>query len=467
MRSKLTFSLLIVTLAVTAIGVFTSISGKNVLASELKQPEETASFEIHLFESLTCPHCRREIEFFEEIAGKYPSIVVKAYEVSQNEQNLKLLVEVGKALDVNVGGIPFLVIGEETIIGFGSPETTGVEIMERLDATLSDTPNDVVKQILEENSRIKPVFTIIKGAYIEGEPEDIVGEDIAETEEANENEGNESGGELGGNETIEPEESSDPAVTDDAGQEPSQNKPVFELKLDPEVLPLPVFTFFIALMDGFNPCAMWALLFLISVLLRVDARKKMWLLGGTFILTSGVVYFLFLAAWLNFFLIVGYAMIVRYLVGAFALGLGAYYLYDFYKNKGGCVVTSNEKRRNVLERIKQVVLSEHLGIAILGMIVLAGAVNMIELLCSAGLPAVYTKVLSMSDLPTWQYYLYLVFYIIIFMLDDMVVFIGAMITMEAFGIKNKYAKYSHLVGGIIVFLIGLALIFKPELLSLS
>ena len=101
------------------------------------------------------------------------------------------------------------------------------------------------------------------------------------------------------------------------------------------------------------------------------------------------------------------------------------------------------------------------------MIVLAGAVNMIELLCSAGLPAVYTKVLSMSDLPTWQYYLYLVFYIIIFMLDDMVVFIGAMITMEAFGIKNKYAKYSHLVGGIIVFLIGLALIFKPELLSLS
>ena len=110
-------------------------------------------------------------------------------------------------------------------------------------------------------------------------------------------------------------------------------------------------------------------------------------------------------------------------------------------------------------------LNKHLSVALVGMVVLAASVNLIELLCSAGLPAVYTKVLSMNNLPEWQYYLYLMFYILIFMLDDIIVFVGAMITLQAFGIKNKYAKYSHLLGGIVVLLIGLALIFKPELLS--
>jgi len=157
--------------------------------------------------------------------------------------------------------------------------------------------------------------------------------------------------------------------------------------------------------------------------------------------------------------------VVRYVVGLFALGLGIYYLYDFYKNKGGCAVSENEKRRGFIERIKQVVLNKHLSVALVGMVVLAASVNLIELLCSAGLPAVYTKVLSMNNLPEWQYYLYLMFYILIFMLDDIIVFVGAMITLQAFGIKNKYAKYSHLLGGIVVLLIGLALIFKPELLS--
>ena len=163
----------------------------------------------------------------------------------------------------------------------------------------------------------------------------------------------------------------------------------------------------------------------------------MWLLGGTFIITSGLVYFLFLAAWLNFFMVIGYALVIRYIVGIFAFGLGVYYLYDFYKNRGGCVVSENEKRHGIIERIKEVVLNKHLSVALLGMVLLAASVNLIELLCSAGLPAVYTKVLIMNSLPVWQYYLYLMFYIFIFMLDDIIVFVGAMITLQAFGIKKE------------------------------
>jgi glutaredoxin len=385
-----------------------------MLVSPVMAESPALELDIYLFQSNSCSHCTEEKAFLKEIATKYPGLVINSYEVSGNPQNLQLMIKVGEKLGVEAGGVPFLIIGNESIIGFNSEETTGVQIEKKIEEGLQNSPEDIVKQVIAENPELNTVKTYLT-----------------------------------------------PDGT--AKEKPVEKKSPF--KFDLQALPLPLFTFVIALMDGFNPCAMWALLFLISLLLGMKDRKKMWLLGGTFIVTSGLVYFLFLSAWLNFFMVMGYALVVRYIVGIFAFGLGVYYLYDFYKNRGGCVVSENEKRRGFIERLKEIVLNKHLSIALLGMVVLAASVNLIELLCSAGLPAVYTKVLSMNNLPVWQYYLYLVFYILIFMLDDIIVFVGAMITLQAFGIKNKYAKYSHLVGGIIVLLIGLALIFKPELLS--
>ena len=384
------------------------------LGAPVRAESPAPDLNIYLFQSNSCSHCTEEKAFLKEMAPKYPGLVINSYEVSGNPQNLQLMIKVGEKLGVETGGVPFLVIGKESIIGFNSAETTGTQIERKIEDGLQSSPEDIVKQVLAENSNLVTVKTYL---------------------------------------------TSDGSTK----EKPIEKKSPVNLNL--QSLPLPLFTFVIALMDGFNPCAMWALLFLISLLLGMKDRKKMWLLGGTFIVTSGVVYFLFLSAWLNFFMVMGSALIIRCIVGIFAFGLGVYYLYDFYKNRGGCVVSENEKRRGFIERLKEVVLSKHLSIALLGMVVLAASVNLIELLCSAGLPAVYTKVLSMNNLPVWQYYLYLVFYILIFMLDDIIVFVGAMITLQAFGIKNKYAKYSHLIGGIIVLLIGIALIFKPELLS--
>ena len=96
-----------------------------------------------------------------------------------------------------------------------------------------------------------------------------------------------------------------------------------------------------------------------------------------------------------------------------------------------------------------------------GIIVLAFAVNLVELICSAGLPAVYTQVLALNEMAGWQYYLYISIYIFFFMLDDLLIFFIAMITLEMTGITTKYAKASRLVGGLIMLAIGLMLIFKP------
>jgi len=210
---------------------------------------------------------------------------------------------------------------------------------------------------------------------------------------------------------------------------------------------------------------MWALLFLISLLLGMKDRRRMWVLGTAFIVTSAIVYFLFMAAWLNFFLFLEYVVWVRLLIGFIALGAGAYNLREYLVYKEGvCKVTSDRKRRKIFESLKEVSQSKEFFMALIGIVLLAFAVNMIELVCSAGLPAIYTHVLSLSNMPTWKYYLYLLIYVFFFMIDDLFVFLVSMKALKSVGIQSKYARYSHLIGGALMLLIGVLLIFKPELL---
>ncbi len=252
------------------------------------------------------------------------------------------------------------------------------------------------------------------------------------------------------------------------GKNPSDSTirlPIFG-QIDPKKLSLPLFTFVIALLDGFNPCAMWTLVFLISLLLGLKDRKRMWILGVTFIAASALVYFLFLSAWLNLFLFIGFIRWVRIVIGLIALSSGLYYLYDFQTNKdASCKVTGTKKRQKIFQKLKTITQKQQLFIALGGIILLAFAVNLVELVCSAGLPAIYTQILAQNQLPSWQYYGYLLFYILIFMLDDLFVFFIAMTTLKATGIQSKYSRYSHLIGGILMFIIGILMIFKPQLLT--
>lgn len=241
---------------------------------------------------------------------------------------------------------------------------------------------------------------------------------------------------------------------------------VGEIKV--EHFSLPILTILIAVIDGFNPCAMWTLLFLISLLFGMKDRKRMWILGISFIVASATVYFLFLAAWLSLFSFLGVVSWIKIVIGLLAIGAGSYYLRDVVVNKsGGCQVTNNERRTKILEQLKKFTQEKQLILALVGIVVLAFAVNLIELVCSAGLPAIYTQILSMSDLSIWQYYGYLILYVLIFMLDDIFVFMTAMITLKAIGIESKYARYSHLIGGVLLLIIGLLLLFKPEWLMFA
>jgi hypothetical protein len=189
----------------------------------------------------------------------------------------------------------------------------------------------------------------------------------------------------------------------------------------------------------------------------------MWTLGVAFIVASASVYFIFMSAWLNLVLFLGIIIWVRLFIALLALLGGGYSIREFFINKkNACKVTGNEKRQKVFEKLRNIVKQNNLWIALGGIILLAFLVNLVELICSAGLPAVFTQILAMNNLSTWGYYSYILLYILFFMMDDLFVFFIAMITFKMTGITTKYAKYSHLIGGVLMVVIGVLLIFKPE-----
>ena len=256
------------------------------------------------------------------------------------------------------------------------------------------------------------------------------------------------------------------------GEKPTSQKMKIPIlgEVDLSRMSLPVLTITIGALDGLNPCAMWILLFLIALLINTRSRKRMWLIGGTFIAASGVVYYLILTAWLNLFLAISYVNLTRILIGIFALGIGIWQIKTFIGYRGVCPVTDGSTklgdriRNGLRDRAEKIALSP-LTLAILGgVILLALGVNLVEFFCSAGLPAIYTRILTLSQISTLSYYLYLLLYTFIFMLDDLIVFSLAVITLSRIGFTEKYNYWATLIGGLLILVLGILLIFRPELL---
>lgn len=198
-----------------------------------------------------------------------------------------------------------------------------------------------------------------------------------------------------------------------------------------------------------------------------DTKRK-WTLGITFLVSSALIYLLFMVAWLKIAISITGITWIRIGIAIIALLGGVMNLKKFCNTKEtGCTVTNQKQRKKMMDQIKKFTSQKSFILAILGVIILSFSVNLVELACSAGLPLLFTQILAINHLPGYQYGLYIFLYILFFLLDDIIVFSVAMLTMKLTGISNKYAKWSNLIGGIIMLLIGLLLIIKPGILMFS
>ena len=371
---------------------------------------------IYLFHSYTCKHCKEEIKLLDELEKEYDNIKIYKYEVNENG-NGELLKNISEIMGSKVTGTPYTIIGNKVFSGYDY-----------------------------ENSKGR-----FKGAieyYSKYGYEDKVGEYISSI----------------------PLPSYEVKDTDPDVDEYISNYISYKVKLPliGEVklknLTLPLITVVIGLADGFNPCAMWVLLFLISMLIGMKDKKRMWILGSTFLLISALIYLIFMMSWLNLANLLISVVWVRVIIAIVSLVGCIINLRGYIKHRkvSGCDVVDDKKRNKIITRIKKFTTEKNFWLAILGVIVLAISVNVVELACSAGLPVMFIEILSLNNLTAIEEIIYIVLYMLFFLLDDFVVFVIAMTTLSLTGVSSKYGNLSKLIGGILMLLIGLLLMFKPE-----
>lgn len=385
--------------------VFLALGLSWLIAAPIQAQSTSTEVEVYVFVSQDCPHCHRLKADLTDYVKTRPFIKPHYLEVTRDANNRQLMEQTADKLNVKASGVPWTVIGDRFFFGY-SP-TVERQIKQQIDKCAEQGCSDLVK--------------------------DSVADDQPE------------------------------ARTQPQTNTPKISLPVFG-EVDSSQVSLPLLTAMIGLIDGFNPCAMWALIFIITLLIGLKDRQRMWAYGVVFIITSAVIYFLFLVAWLNVFKFIGFVRPLQIVIGLLALVIGGYYLYDYQKKEAVCKVTNVKSRQQFFEWMKQSVQTQNFWLGLVGVVALAAVVNLVELACSAGLPAIYTAVLTAANLSSWQYHGYLLLYVLFFMLDDLVVFAVAMKTMRIVGADSKYSKLSRLVGGILMLVLGGLLIFAPQIL---
>lgn len=362
---------------------------------------------VYFFHSVTCPHCAEERVYLEKLVKKYTNLDIHYYEVSESAANEDIMVKAKKLFGYTGYGVPFTIIGNQTFVGYASYMNNGFE--------------KAIKDYVADNADVVKVLA--------GIPVD----------------------KTNNNGTI----------------DKTMTLPLLGV-VNVKSFSLPLITAVIGTLDGFNPCAMWVLLFLISMLLGMNDRKRMWILGVSFLATSAIVYFLVMLAWINLAATFNTVLWIRTLIAFIAIGGGFINLRGYLKkDEDGCEVVDDKKRKRIFERVKDFTTQKSFLLALAGVIALAISVNVIELACSAGLPLLFTQILSLNHLSPLEYFLYTTLYIFFFLLDDLIVFSIAMVSLKVTGVSTKYGKYSKLIGGILMLIIGTLLLFKPEWIMLN
>ncbi len=362
---------------------------------------------IYFFWGDGCPHCAKEKPFLEELQKSYPQLEIKSYETWHNKSNAEFFQELSNACGSKVVGVPTLFIGDDVIIGFDEKSTPG-KIKSKIEHCLAYGCQDPLEKLSCNNQSHEHIKALHNNSI-----------DIP-----------------------------------------------FIGNLKADKISLPLFTFIIALLDGFNPCAMWVLCFLLTLLIYARSRKKIVIIGLVFVFTSAAIYFLFMSAWLNFFLLVGYVDFMRIIIALVAVIAGLINIKDFFWFKKGVSLTIPDKYKpKLFSKMRGLVKERSMAAVIFGTIVLACFANLIELLCTAGFPAIYTRVLTMQNFSAFGYYSYLVLYNLIYVIPLAAIVLVFAYTMGAHKFTEKHGKLLKLAGGLLMLVLGLILLFRPELLS--
>lgn len=394
--------------------------------------------QIEVFTRRGCSRCARVKAWLPSLLNRFPGWRLVFRELTTDAAARERLHELVTASHTTAASVPVIHLCRRLIIGFDTVETTGRQIEETLTAWSRPCPAGKKSSQWRNHTPFRLV-TLTEAA----DPEELQPLPL-------------------------------PVPSSNGAAAATVDSPTSETGIDlPWVgriewrrLGMPLFTLLVGLIDGFNPCAMWILVLLLSILVNLRDRWRMLAIAGTFILVSGAAYFAFMAAWLNVFLLIGYLRPVQLLLGGLAVIIGSIHVKDFVAFRKGLSLSIPEATKpGLTNRIRQIVTAANLPAAIAGAVTLAVLVNVVELLCTAGLPALYTTILTQQGLTASASYGYLLLYIAAYMFDDALLVAIVMITLSRRRLQETEGRWLKLLSGLVILFLGLVLILRPEWLG--
>jgi glutaredoxin len=452
-----------------------------------------------------CPRCARTKEWLKTVTAKYPGFRLVYRDVVTDGSAQSEMNNVARRYNKSGVSVPMFHVCDEVQIGFDSPESSGRRLTAVLDKWTFEKKKPVEKASSREHTAGARRFAHERAATVQfrggaaprakgqiaaafpwtamllGQIEEAVAEQEDQTESekapdealvASAADSDSDSFELPLPADVEdvalplPGDVGEAAAGEDAAPASDEIRVPVVGSVRASRLGLPAFTVVIGLVDGFNPCAMWVLLFLLSILVNLQNRWKILAVAGSFVVVSGLAYFAFMAAWLNVMGMVAYEREVQVVLGVFALIIGAVHVKDFFAFKKGVSFSIPESAKpGIATRVRKIIMAENLLGAVIGAMTLAVLINIIELLCTAGLPALYTDILQNQNITGLSKYGYLGLYNLAYMFDDALMVALVVITLDKTRLQEKQGRWLKLISGAFVLALGVIMIFKPSLLQ--
>jgi glutaredoxin len=389
------------------------------------------AFYLYFYEGEGCPHCADEKKFLTSINKKYTLLRIKEYEVWYNRENSFMLAEMAKAYGIQPRGVPVTFVGHKSFVGFSQQiEKELLAAIEECSQSACPDPADIMNSMQKAAS---PVSATTKNA---GTPQA----------------------------DQEPKAAAEPKKSEEPGDISIDLPLVGQVRGDS--MSLPALTIVIAGLDSFNPCAFFVLFSLLGILIHAHSRTKMLVIGGIFVFFSGLIYFIFMAAWLNIFLLLGHVAMITTIAGVISIIIAAINIKDFFWFREGVSLTiTDDAKSKLFDRMRKLLKTSSMPSIIFGTIVLAIAANSYELLCTAGFPMVFTRILTLNNLSPEAYYLYLVLYNVIYVIPLAIIVAALSITLGRRAMTEWEGRVLKLVSGFMMLGLGLTLVFAPALLN--
>lgn len=362
---------------------------------------------MYIFKSATCPHCQAQRGFTDALAAEHARVEVRYFEIMQTREHHDLLRLMAESRDVKPASVPMVFLGDKVWVG-DSPQIRD-EIRQQIKVCLSAGCPDA--RVLAEQRAEAAVSKVPLGKAEIDLP--LIG------------------------------------------------------KIDLSYQPLLFSTALIAFVDGFNPCSLWLLTLLIALVIHSGSRQRIAVVGLSFLFVTALVYGLFIT---GVFSVLAYASFLPWMywtVAIFALVFGLVNIKDYFWFKRGISFTIDDKHKpGIFKKFRALMTDGKSMFALAGATgVMAAGIALIELPCTAGFPVIWSGLVSAHDVSAPGFAMLLGIYLVIYLLDELVVFGIAVIKLRIDRFEERHARVLKLAGGVIMVFLAAVLVTEPEIMS--